>query len=134
MTAAFHSGWPFSSELCVAYAMIISTAGTNQREKSVIIIKFVFYYRNRIDYNFISSGRLSMQTSRPETRPPTESHQRLYKPQRPFGTTPGGAPFDAHLELRPGRHLSTALRMGSLRSCSFSHKVCALQLSFVSFP
>jgi hypothetical protein len=27
MVAAFHSGWPFSKELCVAYAMIISTAG-----------------------------------------------------------------------------------------------------------
>ncbi|EFX87345.1 pteropsin1 [Daphnia pulex] len=27
IAAAFHSGWPFSQELCAAYAMIISTAG-----------------------------------------------------------------------------------------------------------
>jgi hypothetical protein len=38
--AALEFGWPFSQELCVAYAMIMSTAGTYQ---SVSFIRKRFY-------------------------------------------------------------------------------------------
>jgi c-opsin len=33
--AAFHCGWPFSHELCVVYAMIVSTTG--------YIIRYYFF-------------------------------------------------------------------------------------------
>jgi hypothetical protein len=69
--AALEFGWPFSQELCVAYAMIMSTAGTYQ---SVSFIRKRFYvrtmsftnvlYRNRIDHHSNGFGDLALPARR----------------------------------------------------------------------
>lgn len=59
--AALEFGWPFSQELCVAYAMIMSTAGTYQ---SVSFIRKRFYVRTSFtNVLYIGIGSITTLTA-----------------------------------------------------------------------
>ena len=63
--AALEFGWPFSHELCVAYAMIMSTAGIllhHRKNKKKICRSKCF--RNRIYYNSYGVGIFALPTRR----------------------------------------------------------------------
>lgn len=140
--AAFQYHWPFGDELCVAYAMIMSTAGcaflfifnfnpnVMRINNQIGFVSFSYWplifwgylkKRNRIDHNIDGVGVVAMSTCRllsgqTERSFRQSSQQRQWRQQRQTGPSPGRNFIDSHLDLFVGRHLSAAFRMGTLRS------------------
>ena len=147
--AAFQYHWPFGDELCVAYAMIMSTAGCAflfiviLNPNVIRVNNHIFHIgvniwgywnlkkkkRNRIDHNIDGVGVVAMSTCRllsgqTERSFRQSSQQRQWRrQQRQTGPSSGHNFIDSHLDLFVGRHLSAAFRMGTLRSWSCSHQV-----------
>ena len=140
--AAFQYHWPFGDELCVAYAMIMSTAGcaflfiSILNPNAIRVNNHIFHIgvniwgywnlkkkkRNRIDHNIDGVGVVAMSTCRllsgqTERSFRKSSQQRQWRrQQRQTGPSSGHNFIDSHLDLFVGRHLSAAFRMGTLRS------------------